>query len=256
MKKSLILLIASILLVANLGFSNAVSFKIGYFFPRAKSDLWQIEFENMNFTLSNYQNSTFGFSYEYFLTRQISIVFGVDGYNRNRVGFYKDYVGISFDDGDYAFPNKYRGDFDISHVYNVSITPFQISLKLVPTGRRGGLIPFVGGGLGLYLWTVRLQGDTILFDEFDYFEDEETGETVIGYVVYPIDAREENRFAFGYHVYGGLMFPVANRIAIEAEFKYNIVKGKFRGAPEGSFQGFEPFDLGGFQISIGINYWF
>jgi len=252
MKKCLILLLALIFLLPTFGFSNAVSFKIGYFFPRAKSDLWDIEFENMNFTLSNYQNSVFGFAYEYFLTREISLVFGIDGYNKNRAGYYKDYVGISFEEGDFAFPEKYyEGDFSISHAFNVSITPIQVSLKFIPMGRRGGLTPYVGGGVGIYLWTVRLQGDMVDFNDIWTYEDPELGDVEI-YAITATDAREENKIKVGYHVFGGLMFPVGNRMAIEAEFKYNFVKAKFTEA----FEDFDPFDLSGYQISIGLNYWF
>jgi hypothetical protein len=45
---------------------------------------------------------------------------------------------------------------------------------------------------------------------------------------------------------------VANKISFEAEFKYNFAKGELTEA----FEGFEPFDLSGYQISVGLNYWF
>jgi hypothetical protein len=48
------------------------------------------------------------------------------------------------------------------------------------------------------------------------------------------------------------MIPVASRLAIEAEFKYNVGKGSLGE----DFEGFEDFDLGGYQISVGVNYWF
>ncbi|MCK4264074.1 MAG: hypothetical protein KAX27_03940, partial [Candidatus Aminicenantes bacterium] len=72
------------------------------------------------------------------------------------------------------------------------------------------------------------------------------------YPIYSVDAREENRISIGYHGFGGIMIPVANRISLEAEFRYNFLKAILK---EG-FEGFEPFDLSGYQISIGLNYWF
>ncbi|MCK4336674.1 MAG: hypothetical protein KAX11_01940, partial [Candidatus Aminicenantes bacterium] len=62
MKKIIVLFAALLILAPGLIFADIVSFKAGYFFPKAESDLWQIEFENMDFTSSNYQASIFSFS--------------------------------------------------------------------------------------------------------------------------------------------------------------------------------------------------
>lgn len=239
-----------VLLVPCLGFSDMVTFKVGFFIPRADSDLWVTEFENMDFAKSDFTSSNFGFSYEYFLSKEISFSISVDGFSRKKLGTYVDYVGFEFPEGDFAFPSDFEGEFSINHVFDVSITPIQLSLKLTPMGRRGKIIPYVGGGVGVYLWNIRLQGDIIDFDDEYIYEDENV---IVD--VYPIlltDAREDNKIKIGYHALGGIMFPVANRISIEAEFKYNFLKGALT---EG-FEGFEDFDLSGYQISIGLNYWF
>lgn len=256
MKKTLILLTLLILFIPSIVFSDIVSFKVGYFIPMANSDLWETEFENMDFTKSSFQNTNFGFGYEYFLSREISIVLNISGYNKNKSGAYLDYVAYQFSEGDFAFPNDFEGDYIPTHTFSVSITPIQISLKLTPMGRRAKIIPYVGGGVGVYMWNVRLYGDIIDFDDVsNYYEDEE----IIVDPIYPIDyydIREENRFSIGYHVFGGIMIPVANRISLEAEFKYNFSKGTLGKDPDWGFQGFDPFDLNGYHISIGLNYWF
>jgi opacity protein-like surface antigen len=256
MKRKLILLTSLFLLVPGLVFSDTVSFRVGYFIPRGQSDLWEMEFEQMTFTKSNFQNTNFCFAYEYFLARQISVVIGIDSYSKNKVGNYIDYVGYTFEEGDFAFPQEYyTGDWVPSHLFSVSITPIQLSLKLTPMGRQEKIIPYVGGGVGLYIWTVRLQGDMVDFtDEWSY-EDPDLGEVPI-FGVWSTDAREENKIAFGYHVFGGFMMPFARRITLDVQFKYNVATGKFSDDPMSGFEGFEPFDLGGYQISVGINYWF
>ena len=254
MKKHLIMTVIFLLLVPCLGFSDMITFKAGYFIPRFQSDLWELEFENMDFTKTDYYNTNFGFSYEYFLTRELSFTLSVDSYSRKKVGVYRDFVGIAFQEGDFAFPNDFEGDFFISHVFNVSITPIQLSVKLAPAGRKGRFIPYVGGGVGIYLWNVRLQGDIVNFDEEWVYEDED-------YIVdiYPVESvylSEDNKIKVGFHALGGVMFPVANRISVEAEFKYNFAQGELGKDPYQGFQGFEPFDLSGYQFSIGLNYWF
>lgn len=248
MKKSLIFLLALIFLTPGFAFSNIFTFKAGLFIPRAQSDLWTTEFENMSFSKTNYTTTNFSFAYEYFLTREVSVVLGIDSFSKNKVGNYVDYVGIELVDGDFAFPTDYVEDFFPTHIFNISITPIQLSLKLTPMGRKGKFIPYVGGGVGLYLWNVRLNGDLVDFDDvWVYVPD--------GIDIYPIttvDAWESNRISFGYHAFGGIMVPFTKRMTFEVEFKYNVAKGELKEA----FEGFEPFDLSAYQISLGLNYWF
>ena len=261
MKKTLILLTALILTIPGFVFSDLVTFKVGYFIPRGASydinnprpdDLWWIEFDQMTFKPSSYQTTNFGFSYEYFFSNQLSIVLNIDSYSKNKLGQYMDYVGYSFEDGDFAFPSEFEGEFYPGHTFSVSITPFQLSLKITPLGRRMKVIPYIGGGVGVYLWNVRLRGDFIDFsDDRFYYEDEEIIVDPI-YPIYSVDLREENKIKVGFQGFAGIMIPLANRISLEAEFKYNYAVVDFTEA----FQGFDPFDLSGYQISIGMNYWF
>jgi opacity protein-like surface antigen len=212
MKKTIGLVAILILLLPALGFSDAISVRLAYFIPQAKSDLWTIEFENMSFQKSDFQNASLGIYYEHFISREISLLIGLDAYSQTRFGTYRDYVGYSFVEGDFAFPLKYYdGDFDI--------TPIQASLKLTPLGRRSGFIPYIGGGVSLYIWSVKMRGDIIDFTDEWFYDDEDLGEVPI-YGIYPADARQESKFSVGFQGFAGVMFPIASRLAVEAEFKY------------------------------------
>lgn len=259
MKKHLILVILFILLVPCFVFSDIVTFRVGYYFPRADSELWETEFENMDFTKSDFSDSSFGFTYEFFFTNQLSLALSIDGFSQKKLGMYRDFAVIPAETEDGVFDYAFEIDNGIvnelgsaiSHVFDVSITPIQVSLKLAPMGRRGRFIPYVGGGAGVYLWNVRLAGDIIDFEVGDLFDfpDESVKE---GFAVTPTDARENNKVSIGFHAFGGIMFPVANRISVDGQFKFNHLKGELS---EG-FEGFDSFDLSGYQISIGLNYWF
>jgi len=257
MKKTLILLTALILTIPGFVFSDLVTFKVGYFVPRTQFDvrennLWMIEFDQMSFSKSNYQTTNFGFGYEYFFSNHLSIVLNVEGYSKNKLGQYVDHVGYQFTDGDFAFPIEFEGEFYPSHTFSVTITPFQLSVKIAPLGRRMKVIPYFGGGVGVYLWSVRLFGDVIDFsDDSFYYEDEEIIVDPI-YPIYSFDLREENKLKIGFQGFAGIMIPLANRISVEAEFKYNYAMVDFTEA----FLDFERFDLSGYQFSIGMNYWF
>jgi len=265
----LILFLALIFLTQSLAFSNIFTFKTGLFIPRAQSDLWTTEFDQMTFSKTNYTTTNFSFAYEYFLTREVSVVLGLDSFSKNKVGSYLDIIGYTdlyvpaLDQFlDFAFPDEYvNEDFFPSHIFNVSITPIQLSLKLTPMGRKGKFIPYVGGGVGLYLWNVRLNGDWIDFDD-EWYYNESTGDIhddnpVAGedIPIYPVlydDWWEKDRISFGYHVFGGVMVPFTKRMTFEVEFKYNVARGELKEA----FEGFMAFDLSAYQISLGMNYWF
>jgi len=249
MKKSLILFLALIFLTPTLGFSRIFTFKAGLFIPRTQSDLWTTEFDQMSFSKTNYITTNFGFAYEYFLAREASLVIGVDSYSKNKLGNYVDYVGIELVEGDFAFPiEDYEGEFFPAHAFNVTITPIQLSLKLTPLGRKGKIIPYVGGGVGLYLWNVRINGWLVDFDDVWVY----VPDNIDIYPIIAIDAWENNRLSFGYHAFGGVMVPFTRRMTFEVEFKYNRAQGELKEA----FEGFEAFDLTAYQVSLGLNYWF
>lgn len=252
MKKYCMMFLVMLLMAPGLIFSDVVSFRLGYFTPRADSDLWQIEFENMSFTDSDFQSAMFCFSYEYFINPQISFSVSVDAYNQQKAGFYEGYVGYADADGDWAYPDIYVGDFDPSHSFSVTITPIQASVKLTPLGRGQKIIPYIGGGVGVYIWSVKLQGDMVDFS--DEWYDVQEGVTI--YPIYTIDAREESRVAIGFHGFGGIMVPIGRRLSLDGQFKYNFAEGSFSDDAYASFSGFENFDLTGYTISVGLNYWF
>jgi opacity protein-like surface antigen len=255
MKKKLALFVAAILLIPAFSFSNIFTFKAGLFIPRAKSDLWQYEFDNMDFTKAKYQNSNFGFAFEYFFSREISFVLGIDGYNRNKMGIYETYikrVGI-LDNRRYWYALEPGVGEPLVHVFNVSITPIQLSVKLTPMGRGRKLIPYVGGGVGVYLWSLTRRGEVVDTSITDEYIDEQSGDNIRGFAVIDEESRERSILSIGYHAFGGFMYAFANRITLEAEFKINFAEGKLE---TGSFQDLAPFDLSGYQVSLGINYWF
>lgn len=259
MKKSLTILATILILAPSLAFCNAFSLRAGYFFPRAQhgiefmDSLWTIELDNMTFKKKDFNSSIMGLSYEYFLSRQVSLVFSVDTYDRVKAGYYKDWVGYEMDQGDFAFPaDYYKGDFSVMHSFTFSLIPVQISAKVLPLGRRSKIIPYLGGGVGVYIWGVRLRGDMVDFADEYVYDDPDLGEVSV-YPIVATQADESTRFSFGYHLFGGVQVPIANRLTLEAEYKYHFVnKGKFTDA----FEGFEDFDLSGFQVTVGLNYWF
>jgi opacity protein-like surface antigen len=231
-------------------FSSEVKLKFGIFYPSANSDLWTTEFENMTFAKDSFVDAIVGFEYEYTINRNLSLVFEISSFSKNKAGDYKDWVGDYIEGyGYFAYPKGVIDGYAISHVFGVSITPLQVSFKFSPVGRRAFIRPYFGAGVGVYFWRCRLEGDTPLFDEAHEWYDVDYG--VYIYEIWESYVRDENNINFGWHVMAGLSFPLGVRMSIFGEFKYNKAQGELD-----KFEGFEPFDLSGSQISFGFSYRF
>lgn len=258
MKRPLILIAAVVLLLPSLGLANTLTVRLGYFIPGFKdfentgNSLWSIEFDQMSFLKRDFQEGVLGVTYDYFVSRQLSLGISIDTYNKSKAGFYRDWVGYDFEEGTFAFPLEYDSQdaFSIAHSLNVSIAPVIVSVKFAPFGRRAKIVPYLGAGVGAYFWTVSMRGEIVDFSDQWIYEDEVAGDVPI-YGVAVTNARE-SRISFGYQAFGGIMFPIAQRLTIDVGAVYNAARGKFTRA----FDGFDDFDLGGVTIAAGINYWF
>lgn len=258
MKRMTVLAALVLLLVPSLAFSDSVSLRLGYFMPGAKTDiltnpdsLWAIEFDQMSFKMADYRGSIMGASYDYFLSKEISLVLSVDTYGRSRPGFYLDYVKFTFPEGDFAFPEEFYAGRSITHAFSVAITPVQASIKVTPLGRKTPIIPYLGGGAGATFWSIGLYGEMVNFaDDTWVYDDPFLGEVQI----YPVDIvnGRERGAAFSYHAFAGFEFPIGYRVTLMAEARYHVSKAVLKKW----FLGFEDFDLGGLALTVGFNYWF
>lgn len=269
MKKTILFVAALIILVPAVARPDTMTFRIGYYQPNATTASWinshpdsllGIEFSNMSFAPSDFRGAIIGGGYEWFLTPQFSLAFSVDFFGRENGGYYQDYLGIALDNtdfqGDYAFPAEYylnNYDFEILHTMHISMTPIQLSLKIAPLGRKHRIIPYFGGGGGLYFLHASIYGSMVDLSQGTLVSDPDVpqaGDFYIYPVVY-VDAHE-TQAVFGAHAFGGLMFPIGYRMTLEAEGRYHWASATFNGA----FQDFSKFDMSGWSLSLGFNYWF
>ncbi len=261
MKKITLLALVAVLAVPALVQADTFSLRIGYYMPKAASlsyaakypdSLWGIEFNQMSFDPEHYRNSVMGGSYEMFLNKYASLVFSLDTYSRDDYGYYRDWVGYALTDGDFAFPYPdFTGEFDITHVFNVYMTPIQLSVKFTPLGRKTRVIPYIGGGVGAYFWGATIRGQIVDFSQEYVYTDPDT---LIEYSVYPVTQTytRERRVSIGYQGFVGLSFPIGYRVTIDGEVRYHYLQGRFKS----DFIDFDKFDLSGLALSVGFSYWF
>ncbi len=251
MKKAVITAALILLILPVVASANIFNIRYGYFVPRmsgGQDSLWTIEFDNMSFKKSAYQGGMLGLSYEYFVNRYLSLEFGIDFYSRQRGGWYRDYSQYNVDSMYFAFPDPFGEP--IIHSFHVSETPLSLAVKITPLGRRVRFVPYFGGGVGLYFWTVRIQGEIIDFSDPWIYQDPSGDITV--YPVYYSLLEERNRISLGGVAFAGVMIPVGARTTLDLGIRYYFLKANF----QESFEGFEKFDLSGYSLSAGLNFWF
>src|SRR5512140_123644 len=172
MKKLTIIAAGLLLLIPSLAFSDSFTVRLGFYLPKALSNtylnahpdsLWTIELDQMSFAPKDYRGGIIGIGYDHFLTKNISLSLSVDAYSKSNVGFYNDWVVNTLTEGDFAFPFEFYEGGDIVHSFRVNITPIDLSVKLLPLGRRAKIIPYVGGGASLVFFGARMFGDMVNF---------------------------------------------------------------------------------------------
>jgi hypothetical protein len=203
-------------------FSQSLNMKIGLFVPSMRSDLWQINLDNLTFSRSDMINVFYSGEYEIFLDRYTSFSLEIGSYIKSVQAQYRDYT---FADGSPIFQD-----------IQLRLTPVEANIKFYPMGRRYRIFPFIGAGVGVYAWTYQQWGD------FVNFQDDTVNQ---GFA-------ETRRFAFGLNGRFGLVFRFHPRLSFSMEGKYQYLKGRL----SEFFQGFNSLDLGGFTANVGINIYF
>lgn len=259
MKKMTVLAAALLLVIPAVSFADQLQLRLGYYLPKATTNsylnthpdsLWTIELDQMSFTPNDFRGSIVGISYDFFLNKYVSLSVGVDSYNRSRVGFYNDWVMNTLTEGDFAFPFDLFFGSDITHSFRVSFTPVQLSIKVLPLGRRARIVPYVGGGGSLVFASVRMFGDQIDFSNPFIYTDPDLGDIDV-FPVVPVIAHESTT-SIGWHAFGGIQVPVGYRVTIDAEARYHYARATLHNL----FEGFEPLELGGWAFTAGLSYWF
>ena len=75
------------------------------------------------------------------------------------------------------------------------------------------------------------------------------------YGVAPADAQAERPGRVGYHAFAGLMVPVGQPGHHFGRVPLSLREGD-SSSQDGAFPDYEDFDLGGYALTAGLNYWF
>jgi hypothetical protein len=217
--KRIALILTLVVLSATALNSQSVNMKFGLFVPQMKSDLWDINLQNLTFGRADMLNAYYGAEFEAHSGRHASFFLEFGSYSKTVYAQYRDYEYMN---GDPIYQN-----------ISLRIVPIEAGIKLYPSGHRRVLNPFIGVGAGLYAWTYQQWGDFIDFTDDSINE---------GFA-------ETRRLSVGFNGRIGLVYRFQSRLAIGLEGKYQYLKGRL----SEYFEDFDRLDMGGFSANASIN---
>jgi len=235
MTSSIVAVLLGFVSVSSASAQQSLNLQIGRFFPvgsqpndgpvindRATGDVLAADITFLDFRMSDFNGFTFNGEYLFALTPNIEAGLGIGYYSKSVPSVYADVVNS---DGT-----------EIEQDLKLRIAPFAATVRWLPLGNRAVVVPYVGAGLGVFMWRY-----------------EETGQFV--------DFRDNTIFSGTYHgsgastgpvILGGVRVPISNW-GIGGEIRYQHAVADlpldqgFAGDPS------PRIDLGGFNILFSIN---
>ena len=206
--------------------------KFGLYAPRAQSDIYTFNAEQLTLDLNSYNAALFGIDIGYSVNDRVDVVFGFEYSSTSPASEMRDYVD------EFGAPITQQ-----TSLRQVPITA-SVRFNLIERGRSVGnyawvpkaVVPYVGGGGGITYWRYEQFGDFVDFADLTIFTDHfqtKGWEPIV-------------------HLFGGIDWAVSPRFVLEFEGRYSWASGQM--AP--AFVGFEPIDLAGFRGMVGASFRF
>lgn len=208
-----------------------VTLKLGFFVPDGDSSFWRDTEDVFTLNVEDLEDMTVGVDFGVSVNPRAEFSISLDFYDATASSEYRDYVG---DDG-----------FPIMHDTSLEIIPVQATFKFLPGGRYSEgrkyyalnkIIPYVGGGIGFYLWEYRENGEFIDFSDMS---------------IYP-EVFISDGVAVGAHLLGGIEIPFDPYWSVLMEAKYSIVDDDLNK----DFGDFGKIDLSGWSFIVGTSFRF
>jgi len=199
--------------------AHSLAFRLGRFSPSPQGALWQENLETFDIGLQDFDSISGGVEFALELNEFFDLAVGIDGYSETVASRYRDFVR---DDGS-----------EIVQELRLSVAPITAGLRFLPAGKFRFLIPYVAGGVGLYPYEYREEGEFIDFETFDVF----------GAAFY------DDGLGTGLYAAAGVEVPVTRRFTVFGEYRRHWVWGEHHQ----DFAGFGDFELDLEQIQFGVN---
>ena len=203
---------------------QSLNFSIGGFVPRgedgrANDDVLVNNRDFLAFDLKDFNGATFGAEWLTGLGKYFEAGLGMGFYSETVPAIYPGFVN---DDGT-----------EIEQDIKLRVAPFTATIRFLPLGhRKGGIEPYIGGGVGVLAWRYSETGEFLATDSSIF-----RGNFVT------------NGSASGPLILGGIRIPVGNW-GVGFEARHQSAEGKI--PAEDDFAGTK-IDLGGFTYNFTVS---
>ena len=203
---------------------NVLRFHAGLFQPDGGPDYWRDKRREFTGAADGLEDVAAGFDYLRLVSERLAVLGAVNAFEGSLDQSYLDFVDES--------------GANITHTTSLEIVSFDLGLLWFITHRSAPVVPYIGGGGGIYSWTLEEKGDFIDFGVeppvifTDTFDDK--GET------------------FGWFALAGLDIPVSDTWTVFVEGKWQWAKDRLGG----DFEGFGDLDLSGPEFRAGFSFAF
>lgn len=200
---------------------------VGRFTPRAidartEGDVLVRNVDFLEFNIKDFSGATVGGEWLVRMGDLFEAGLGVGFYTRTVPSVYRDFVN--------------NNGTEIDQDLKLRVVPFTATVRFLPLGHRGGVQPYIGGGVGVHSWRYSETGQFVDFTDRSIFRDRFVGR---GSAVGPV-------------VLGGIRVPVGPT-AIGGEIRYQSAKSNLPADQE--FAG-SKIDLGGMNYLFTVKFGF
>lgn len=183
-------------------FSDSITVKGGYVRPTGDNDLLNLSSRPTRLDRDTLDGLTGEVAYQHFLGDRFSIGGNLGYYNSDTQ---LDELEFNIGDGTPARRNV-----------ELRIIPVEFAVQFLPAGRTSAVNPYVGGGVGAYIWKYREQGLFII----------NPGDPN---PIFRQGLATTDNTDFGWHIEGGVSFPISHAVSVLGEAKYFRVNGDLGG---------------------------
>jgi opacity protein-like surface antigen len=201
--------------------AGGLDLRAGGFFPRGDANLFDDTFELFGVDGKDFKGFTAGIEYNTAVSEFLEVGVSLDGFERSVDTSYLDFI---HPDGG-----------EIRQTLRYTVVPLGLTLRLIPTGRRVAVAPYLAVGADLFYWQWREEGEFIDFIDPDN----------------PIveDSFRSDGWSGGFHVAGGVRFRVTPDFSITGEGRYQRAKATMGD----DFSSENEIDLSGWSATVGVH---
>jgi len=224
----------------------SLGFRGGWAFNRSKGEIYDLMTDELTLSKSDFDAPAFTVDFSWRLISWLDVVCGIEvsgNKEKSEACCHKD-----------AFTGK-----PVVQSTRLSQVPLTLSLKFYPIGRgervgqyawiRKAVVPYIGGGIGGTWYELKQKGEFVHVTDPDAIPKDDFCGVGVEFCIFE-DVFTSDAWAFAQHVFVGVDVKLTRSLGLILEGRYYWADADM----QGDFVGFDPIDLDGARIMLGINW--